>query len=197
MVPLTIRWLDPTNRIKVLFSAWWRQLSRWLRVSSFMYSTDNQRFYEEEGHVVYRTWKAWLLRYRPPIPGLDQDEDCVGSGEELDIDAPVLFVRDGGWYRVPNTDRIVQMKNRRVLVPVDENGNALDPNEDLPGEVDPLMDYLPRNRDDPSPPVDPKENTTIVYGPPHFKRRLIAFLILIWTSVMTFMVLSVISPSKL
>ncbi|KAF9150172.1 hypothetical protein BG015_008029 [Linnemannia schmuckeri] len=198
VVPLTFRWLDPTNRVKVLFSAWWRQLSRWLRVSSFMYTTDNQRFYEEEGHIVYRTWKAWLFRYRPPIPGLDQDEDdCVGSGEELDIDAPVLFVRDGGWYRVPNTDRIVQMKNRRVLVPVDENGNALNPDEDLPGEVDPLMDNLPRNRDDPNPPVDPKENTTIVYGPPHFKRRLIAFIILIWTSVMIFMVLSVVSPMVL
>ncbi|KAF8946593.1 hypothetical protein BGZ47_000121 [Haplosporangium gracile] len=196
VVPLTFRWLDPTNRVKALFSTWWRQLSRWLRVSSFMYTTDNQRFYEEEGHVVYRTWKAWLLRYRPPIPGLDQDEDdCVGSGEELDIDAPVLFVRDGGWYRVPNTDRIVQMKNRRVLVPVDENGNALNPDEDLPGEVDPLMDNLPRNRDDPSPPVDPKENTTIVYGPSHFKRRLIAFIILIWTSVMVFMVLSVVFPN--
>ncbi|KAF9543697.1 hypothetical protein EC957_000552 [Mortierella hygrophila] len=198
VVPLTFRWLDPSSRIKVLFSAWWRHLSRWLRVSSFMYTTDNQRFYEEEGHVVYRTWKAWLLRYRPPIPGLDQDEeDCVGSGEELDTDAPVLFVRDGGWYRVPNTDRIVQMKNRRVLVPVDENGNALDPNDDLPGEVDPLMDYPPHNRDDPSLPVDPKENTTIVYGPPHLKRRLIAFLILVWTSVMTFMVLSVVSPMVL
>ncbi|KAF9100105.1 hypothetical protein BGX23_006069 [Mortierella sp. AD031] len=198
VVPLTFRWLDPTNRAKNLFSAWWRQLSRWLRLSSFMYTTDNQRFYEEEGHVVYRTWKAWLLRYRPPIPGLDQDEDdTVGSGEELDIDAPVLFVRDGGLYRVPNTDGIVQLKDRRVLVPVDENGNALDPNEDLPGEVDPLMDNLPRNRDEPRPPVDPKEGTIIVYGPPHFKRRLIAFIILLWTAVMAFMVFSIIGPMVL
>ncbi|KAF9128967.1 hypothetical protein BGW39_004579 [Mortierella sp. 14UC] len=198
VVPLTFRWLDPTNRVKNLFTAWWRQLSRWLRLSSFMYTTDNQRFYEEEGHVVYRTWKAWLLRSRPPIPGLDQNEgDTVGSGEELDIDAPVLFVRDGCWYRVPNTDRILQLKDRRVLVPVDENGNALDPNEDLPGVVDPLMDNLPRNRDDPSPPVDPKEGTTIVYGPPNFKRRLIAFIILLWTSVMLFLVLSVVIPMVL
>ncbi|KAG0279290.1 hypothetical protein BGZ95_001712 [Linnemannia exigua] len=197
VVPLTFRWLDPTNRVKDLFTAWWRQLSRWLRLSSFN-TTDNQRFYEEEGHVVYRTWKAWLLRSRPPIPGLDQDEgDTVGSGEELDIDAPVLFVRDGCWYRVPNTDRVVQLKDRRVLVPVDENGNALDPNEDLPGIVDPLMDNLPHNRDDPSPPVDPKEGTTIVYGPPNFKRRLIVFIILLWTSVMTFLVLSVVSPMVL
>ncbi|KAF9913002.1 hypothetical protein EC991_005870 [Linnemannia zychae] len=195
VVPLTFRWLDPTSRVKNLFTAWWRHLSRWLRLSSFMYTTDNQRFYEEEGHVVYRTWKAWLLRSRPPIPGLDQDEsDTVGSGEELDIDAPVLFVRDGCWYRVPNTDRILQLKDRRVLVPVDENGNALDPNEDLPGVVDPLMDNLLRNRDDPSPLVDPKEGTVIVYGPPNFKRRLIAFIILLWTSVMTFLVLSIITP---
>ncbi|KAF9928520.1 hypothetical protein FBU30_002319 [Linnemannia zychae] len=196
VVPLTFRWLDPTNRAKLLFTAWWRQLARWLRLSSFMYATENQRFYEEEGHVEYRTWKAWLLRSRPSIPNSEQEENIdIEDNAELEDNAPAVFVRDGGWYRVPNTDRITQLKDRRILVPVDENGNALDPNDDLPGEVDPLTDNLPRNRDNPNPRVDPKDGTIIVYGPPNFKRRLIAFIILLWTSVMTFLVLSVITPT--
>src|SRR5690554_2561575 len=118
VIPLTVRWINPKERVIALFSAWWRHLARWLRLSSFMYATQGQRYYDEEGHLEYRTWKAWLLRSRPPIPGMDDvDEHAVGSGEELDIDAPVVFVRDGGLIRVPNTDRVVHLKDRRVLVP--------------------------------------------------------------------------------
>ncbi|KAF9190282.1 hypothetical protein BGZ50_000313 [Haplosporangium sp. Z 11] len=196
--PLTVRWLNPKERATTLFSAWWRHLARWLRLSSFMYAAQGQRYYDEEGHFEYRTWKAWLLRSRPPIPGMDDvDEHAVGSGEELDIDAPVVFVRDGGLIRVPNTDRVVHLKNRRVLVPVDANGNALDPDEDLPGEIDPLMELQPLGRDAHRAELDPKANTIIVYAPPNFMRRLIAFVVLLWTSVMSFLVLSIVVPTVL
>ncbi|KAG0212549.1 hypothetical protein BGX28_006148, partial [Mortierella sp. GBA30] len=196
VVPLTARWLNPTDRAKILFAGWWCKLAHWLRLSSFMYGMDGRRYYDEEGYIVYRTWKAWLLRSRPLIPGSDTvDEIAIGSGEELDVDAPAVFVRDGGLMRVPNSDRIVHLKDRRVIVPVDENGNALDPDEDLFGEIDPLMELQPRARDGPRPLLDPKENTTIVYTPPNFKRRLIAFIALFWTSVMAFLVLSLVLPT--
>ncbi|CAO3567677.1 unnamed protein product [Mortierella alpina] len=198
IVPLTARWLDPTKPFKALFEAWWRKLSHWLRLSSFMYGTEGQRFPDEEGYVVYRTWKAWLTRAHPPIPWVDiQDENAVGSGEELDIDAPVLFVRDGGLSRVPNSDRIVHLKNRRIIVPVDEAGNALDPEEDQLGEVDPLMEIQPRTREGPRPLIDPKENTVVVYTPPNFKYRVITFVILLWTSVMYSLVLAAVIPTVL
>ncbi|KAF9098672.1 hypothetical protein BGX27_000753 [Mortierella sp. AM989] len=193
--PLTARWLNPTNLFKTLFEEWWRKLSHWLRLSSFMYASNGQRFYDEEGYFVYRSWKAWILRWRPPIPGMeDEDGETTGSGEELDIDAPVIFVRDGGLLRVPNSDRIFHLKDRRVLIPVDEDGNALDPNEDLPGEVDPLTELQNRRREGL---IDPKENTTIVYAPPHFKYRLSAFVLLLWISVTSFLVLSVVVPMVL
>ncbi|KAF9439360.1 hypothetical protein BGZ76_000021 [Entomortierella beljakovae] len=192
--PLTARWLNPTNLFKRLFEEWWRKLSHWLRLSSFMYASDGQRYYDEEGYFVYRSWKAWILRWRPPIPGMEgMDNDAAGSGEELDIDAPVIFVRDGGLLRVPNSDRIHHLKDRRVMVPVDENGNALDPNEDLPGETDPLTELQSRRREGL---VDPKENTIIVYAPPYFKHRLSAFIVLLWVSVTSFLVLSAIIPSR-
>ncbi|KAF8929299.1 hypothetical protein BGZ58_009030 [Dissophora ornata] len=194
VVPFTFHWLNPSDRFKALFEGWWRKLAQLMRLTSFMYGKEGERFPEEEGHIVYRTWKAWLLRYRPPIPGLDGDDvDVVGSGEELDIEAPVIFVRDGGLYRVPNTDRVIHLKNRRVLVPVDSEGRALDPKEDLPGEIDPLMEIQPRGRE-PRHPIDPREGTVIVYAPPNFKHRLISFIVLIWTSTMSFLALSIVVP---
>lgn len=195
MVPFTFHWLDPTEGFKKLFEGWWRKLSQLMRLSSFMYGKDGERYPEEEGHYEYRSWKAWLLRIRPPIPEVDGETDMAGNGNESNIDAPVVFVRDGGLYRVPDTDRVIHLKNRRVLVPVDAQGHALDPKEDLPGEIDPMMEIQPRGRE-PRVPIDPKEGTVVVYAPPNFKHRLITFIILIWTSTMSFLALSIVVPRK-
>ncbi|KAK3846009.1 MAG: hypothetical protein J3R72DRAFT_380733 [Linnemannia gamsii] len=193
-VPLTIRWMNPADRFKILFEGWWKKLAETMRLSSFMYGAKGERFPEEEGHIVYRTWKAWLLRYRPPIPKVENNGNAtVGSGEELDLDAPVIFVPDGGLYRVPSADRVVHLKNRRVLVPVDAEGRALDPKEDIPAEIDPMMEILPRGREPPQP-IDPKEDTVVVYTPPNFKRRLISFIVIMWTSTMFFLALSIVAP---
>ncbi|KAF9585353.1 hypothetical protein BGW38_002782 [Lunasporangiospora selenospora] len=200
-VPLTFRWINPSSRFEALFIGWWRKLAQWMRLSSFMYGKDGERYPEEEGRIVHRTWKAWLLRYRPPIPSIDgadgEDAGAIGSGEDLDLnnEAPVLFVRDGGLFRVPNRDRVVYLKDRRVLVPVDTEGRALDPKEDQPGEIDPMMEIQPRGgRDAVRVPIDPKEGTVIVYTPPNFKRRLILFIVIIWTSTMAFLMLSIVAP---
>jgi len=196
IVPLTARWLNPTHRAKMFFQFWCRTLSRWLRLTSFLYGVDGQRFPEEEGHVVYRSWKAWILRSHPPIPGVaNVDGTTTGSGEELDIDAPVLFVQDGALYRVPNVDRMLPLNDRRIFVPVNENGDALDPNEDLWGLVDPNME-LNRVIDGPRPLVDPKQGTLVVYGPPNFQRRLLAFVFLLWSSSMFFLAISLVCPCK-
>ncbi|KAF9286832.1 hypothetical protein BGZ68_002530 [Mortierella alpina] len=194
LVPFTLHWIDPSERFKAIFENWWRWLAKTMRLSSFMYGKNGERFPEEEGRIVYRTWTAWLLRYQPPIPGIEHsDDNAVGSGEELDIEAPAIFVRDGGLYRVPSTDRVVHLKGRRVLVPVDEQGRALDPKEDLPGEIDPLMEIQPRGRE-PQPLIDPKKATVVVYAPPNFKRRLISFIAIIWTSTTAFLTMSVVTP---
>ncbi|KAG0032808.1 hypothetical protein BGZ82_006385 [Podila clonocystis] len=191
-ISLSIRWINPATMVRKGLRKWWQKLSQWMRLSSFMFARNGERYPAEEGHIVYRTWSAWIMRSRPPIPGVEAgEENTVGSGEELDIDAPVIFVRDGGLYRVPNSDRIQHLKNRRYLVPVDEFGRALDPSDDLPGEIDPLLE-LPSNM--PTLPVDPLENTVVVYGPPHFKLRLKAFVVFLWVSLTSFTALSVFVP---
>ncbi|KAF9300320.1 hypothetical protein BGZ74_008027 [Mortierella antarctica] len=191
-ISLSIRWINPSTFVRKGLRKWWQKLSQWMRLSSFMYAQNGERYPSEEGHIVYRTWTAWLMRSRPPIPGAEAgEENTVGSGEELDIDAPVIFVRDGGLYRVPNSDKIRHLKNRRYLVPVDEFGRALDPSDDLPGDIDPLVE-LPSNT--PALPVDPLENTILVYGPPHFKLRLKAFVVFLWISLTFFTALSIFLP---
>ncbi|KAG0243514.1 hypothetical protein BGW41_002054 [Actinomortierella wolfii] len=187
--PSLVRTLAISDHVKRLFEAWWRKMSRLLRLSSFMYGKRGERFPEQEGHVEYRTWRAWLLQVQPAIPDIDQSVE-----EVTDPNAEAIFVRDGGLYRVPNTDRILHLKDRRVLVPVDEEGNALDPNEDLPGEVDPTTDGQFHIRGIQRPPQDPKQDTVIVYGPPDFKRRLLLFVVLLWASVMVFCAASVLLP---
>ncbi|KAI1303396.1 hypothetical protein EDD11_005359 [Mortierella claussenii] len=205
VVPFTLEWINPAGTMGALFVLWWQKLAHWMRLSSFMYGKDGERYPEEEGYFVYRSWKAWILRWRPPIPPIPGTEtehgndtinaSSVGSGEELDIDAPVIFVHDGGLYRVPNTDRVVYLKNRRVLVPVDATGRALDPKEDLPGEIDPLMEIQPRGHE-PRESIDPKDDTVIVYAPPNFKQRLITFIVLIWTTTTAFLALSIVFAHK-
>ncbi|KAG0088507.1 hypothetical protein BGZ92_006085 [Podila epicladia] len=191
-ISLSIRWINPSTLVRKGLRKWWQKLSQWMRLSSFMYAQNGERYPAEEGHIVYRTWTAWLMRSRPPIPGAEAgEENTVGSGEELDIDAPVIFVRDGGLYRVPSSDNIRHLKNRRYLVPVDEFGRALDPSDDLPGEIDPLVE-LPSNTQ--TQPVDPLENTILVYGPPHFKFRLKAFVVFLWVSLTCFTALSIFVP---
>ncbi|KAF9428416.1 E3 ubiquitin-protein ligase march7 [Podila epigama] len=181
-----------SSTARKLLERWWHVLSRWMRLSSFMFARNGERFLDEEGHVEYRTWGSWLRRERPPILGVETTaEETVGSGEELDIDAPVIFVRDGGFYRVPSSARIRHNKNWHIFVPVDESGLALDPNDDMPCESD-QFSALPGNAT-PSP-VDPRENTIVVYGPPHFQLRLVVFVLLFWVSVTHFAWLAIIVP---
>lgn len=194
-IPSTLNWLDPSMRFKVLFEGWWRKLSQWLRLTSFMFGANGERYPEEEGHIVYRTWRAWFWQIQPPVLGLELQERAVGSQEELDIEAPAVFVKDGGLYRVPNTHRVIHLKNRRVLVPVDAEGRALDPKEDMHAEIDPLMEMMPRPRE-PSQLVDPTDDTVIIYAPPRFKLRLISFVFLIWISSLSFLALSITAPCK-
>ncbi|KAG0343625.1 hypothetical protein BG004_005133, partial [Podila humilis] len=188
----SIRFINPMSTARKALKKWWQILSRWLRLSSYMFGREGNRFQDEEGHYVYRTWSAWIMRSRPPISGApDTGHHTVGSGEELDIDAPVIFVRDGGLYRVPNSERIRYIKNRRFLIPVDEFGRALDPMEDLPGEVDP---YTEQSTIVATELVDPRDHTTIVYGPPNFKLRLQMFVLLLWVSITSSAALSFLVP---
>ncbi|KAI8358573.1 hypothetical protein BD560DRAFT_405866 [Blakeslea trispora] len=162
LLPPLVNLVNPRAYSKKALDLWWHLASRQLRLTSFMF---NQSQPDEQGRFVYRSWKAWLLRSKPDIP---DDDVSVQEGD-------VVFVRDGTFLRVPKYDSVPVDPKRRMLVPVDPvTLEALDEQE--------------RSRMHPAAAdtMDESQSTIVVYAPPHFKQRIIIFLIYMWFSISVF-----------
>lgn len=153
VVPVTISYAKPKRLFKTLFENWWRLAARQLRMTSFMFGG---RHPEEEGAHVRKTWWAWITRRKAPIPTIDDSEVSIEIQNQ-----DVYFARDGGLVRAPFFDGVPVKVGRRMLIPVDEQGEALDEVDRILGH--PASDGAPDNL-----------NTTVVYVPPNFRRRVSA-----------------------
>ncbi|KAI8366334.1 hypothetical protein EDC96DRAFT_508584 [Choanephora cucurbitarum] len=162
LLPPLVNLVNPRAYSKKALDLWWHLASRQLRLTSFMF---NQSQPDEQGRFVYKSWKAWLLRSKPEIP---EDDVSIQEGD-------VLFERDGTFLRVPKYDSVPVDPKRRMLIPVD------------PVTLEPL-DEQERNRMHPAAAdtMDESQSTVIVYAPPHFKQRIIVFLIYMWFSISAF-----------
>lgn len=128
-------------------------LSRKLRLTSYLFGG---RHNEEEMSQIYRNWKIRL--YALFSNNLREGEDMI-------------YQQDGQLVRAPKHDSVPFVPGRRMLVPVDPiTHEILDPEERRLGH--------PAT----SNPGDDVTNTTIVYTPPHFKQRIMVFLLLMWVS---------------
>ncbi|RHZ59499.1 hypothetical protein Glove_363g39 [Diversispora epigaea] len=157
IVPTTVALARPKRMFRTLFENWWHLTARHLRLTSFMFGG---RHYEEEGTHVRKTWRAVLLNKKAPVP-LPDDIDYFDESDESE---EVVFGRDGGFVRAPSYDGVPVVPGRRMLVPVTERGELLNP-EDATGDDD--QDQL---------------GYTVVYVPPNFKARVIMFLFCMWLS---------------
>lgn len=167
LLPPLIALIKPRDYSKKALDLWWHFACRQLRLTSFMF---NQRKPDEEGRHVRRTLKSYLLMQKADIP----------TGEFADVaiqddDSPVVFQRDGMMVRVPKYDSVPVDPKRRMLVPVDPvTLEAIDEEERRRGH--------PAAADT----VDEAQSTIVVYIPPHFKRRIIIFLLYMWFSISVF-----------
>ncbi|CAG8536758.1 9053_t:CDS:2, partial [Ambispora leptoticha] len=153
VVPVTVDWAKPRELFRALFEKWWHVTAQQLRLTSFMFGN---RYPEEEGTHYRKTWRALLLGRKAPIPRLGIDTN------NEDQNAEVVFVKDGGFVRAPSFDGVPVVPGRRMLIPVNEQGELINPNDTPPvGEDDQL-------------------HHTVVYVPPSFKARVIFFLFLMW-----------------
>ncbi|RUS31209.1 hypothetical protein BC938DRAFT_478246 [Jimgerdemannia flammicorona] len=169
VVPVTISYAKPKHLFKTLFKNWWRLAAQQLRMTSFMFGG---RYPEEEGAHVRKTWWAWITRQEAPIPGtigdlVDDSEVSIEAVQQQNQD--VYFARDGGLVRAPFFDGVPVKAGRRMLIPVNEQGEALEEEDRRLGH--PASDGAPDNL-----------HTTVVYVPPNFRRRVIIFLFLMWFS---------------
>lgn len=125
---------------------------------------------EEEGTHTRKTWKAWLLRMKGPIPaGADDVENtCSGAEGTSRGESSVVFRRDGGFARVVAADNVKIVPKRMYLVVRNEEGEPFD---DEGKEF--IKDQLEKGPNDDS-------KFTVVYIPPHFRTRVLLFVYLLW-----------------
>ncbi|KAL1918314.1 uncharacterized protein VTP21DRAFT_2974 [Calcarisporiella thermophila] len=154
IIPVTVDWAKPKRILRKLFTKWWRATARLLRLTSFMF---DERKEDEEGYYVGRSWYGWLTG------------QTTGPGIE--------FIKDGGFVRAPRYDGVPVIQGRRMLIPVNEQGERLVEQDD--SRFNPRLDT---------------SNTVVVYVPPRFRLRVTSFLLLMWLTGSAFVCACTIIP---
>jgi len=102
--------------------------------------------------------------------------------EPLDMEV----VRDGGFRRAPAGDNIAFLRDKPALVMVDEHGMALDEGG--------RATMWAQNAEAHQAGRNSQDDYTVVYVPPHFRRRIILFILLFWLSGSIATISSVVFP---
>lgn len=165
MLPAIVNHMKPKQKIKQLFVDWMRWTCRQFRLTSFMLGG---RHPEEEGDIVYHSWRAWIQRVKPSRYPEEGTIDNVLGPE-------VSYIWHGQLLRVPRHDSVPIIEGRRMLVPLDNF--MLEP-----------LDAADRQLGHPAAtaPGGYETNTVIVYSPPAFKQRVVIFVGLMWLSTILF-----------
>jgi E3 ubiquitin-protein ligase MARCH6 len=152
ILPPTLHYFRPRKAVRRLMTGWWRWAARQLRLTSFMFGGRHQN---EEYTPDHWSWRTLF----------SSSED-----EPLDMEA----VHDGSFRRAPAGDNIAFLRDKPALVVVDEHGMAL--NEGGRATIwaqNAEAHHAGRNFQD---------DYTVVYVPPHFRRRIFLFILLFWLS---------------
>ncbi|EJD43727.1 hypothetical protein AURDEDRAFT_185325 [Auricularia subglabra TFB-10046 SS5] len=148
VLPPTLKYMRIRSTFRAFLEQWWRFTSRQLRLSSFMYGGR----YDAEEYTPSKWSLAGMFNGNRPRP----------EG----------VARDGGFRRVPANDNVALPKERKTVVRVDEDGNALTPEGAAVIEAQ-IAEAEEARR-------DPKLDYTIVYVPPRFGWRMLAFMTFFW-----------------
>ncbi|KAI8365695.1 hypothetical protein EDC96DRAFT_544486 [Choanephora cucurbitarum] len=153
LLPPIITYLVPREFSRKSATTWWHIVSRYLRLSSYMFGG---RYPREEGTFTFESWYGWLCYHLHLLP--------FGN---------VAFQKDKGQLvRVPSHDHVPLFLHRqKMIIPVDEvTLEPLDPTKRT--STHPAVTRFGS--------VD--TDTTVVYIPPHFKLRVSIFIFLIWVT---------------
>ncbi|KAI7906868.1 uncharacterized protein BX663DRAFT_547977 [Cokeromyces recurvatus] len=172
-IPVIVKYFQPKKIMKQLFLKCTAFACRQLRLFSFIFGG---RRPEEEGTLVYHTWIAWIKQVKPayyPVEG--SCENVIGND--------VSYIWDGQLLRVPRHDSVPIIDRRRMLVPVDNR--TFEPIDETERRLGHPAATAAGGND---------INTIIVYSPPHFKLRLLVFVIFMWLIMTLVCCSAIISP---
>ncbi|KAH9893215.1 hypothetical protein C8Q73DRAFT_746014 [Cubamyces lactineus] len=150
VLPYTMDYFRPRKALRRFGTFIWKYLARQLRLSSYMFGG---RFASEEYTPKHWSWRTLL-----------NDDGMQMDDAEAD--------HDGTFRRVPNSDNVALVKDAPATVEVDEEGMPVDANG--------IKLILAQNAEAEKARRSVKDDYTVVYIPPHFKYRVIVFLLGVW-----------------
>ena len=160
LMPLAVRVFKPSDGLHAMYSWWFRQCARMLRLTWFMF---DERRLDEEGYDVRRTWGDVFRRVKgDPLNKVKTEDPNMPFIENPELAA--YFHQDGHYVRAPASDQVRIPKGTRIFLQVDELNNRIDGQWDRPDGV--------HGRD--------SELYKQVYIPPYFRLRICAFILSIW-----------------
>ncbi|EJD07670.1 uncharacterized protein FOMMEDRAFT_101037 [Fomitiporia mediterranea MF3/22] len=155
VMPSTIKYFRPRKLAFVLATKYWKFAARQLRITSYMFGG----LHPEE----MRPSKCILSWLSSLFGASNRDEMSTEDGN------PPF---DGSFRRVPAQDNISLPREIRATVVVDRDGNPLDE----AGRR--LMDL--QNAEAEKAKRNASEDYAVVYLPPHFRERVIIFIVSLW-----------------
>lgn len=147
----TVDWFRPRKALRRLGISIWKYLASRLRLSSYMFGG---RYPAEEFTPIHSSWRSFFFR----------------DGMQMD-DAEA--VHDGCFRRVPNNDNVALVRDASATADVLEDGTPVDE------KARKLIDA--QNAEAQKAKRNVNKDYTVVYMPPNFRYRVIAFLISLWT----------------
>lgn len=160
LMPLAVRFFKPSDGLHAMYTWWFRQCARMLRLTWFLF---DERRVDEEGYNVRRTWSAvfWRLKADPLTSQRTEDpQKPFIKDPKLDV----YFRRDGRYVRAPASDQVRIPKGSDIFLLVDENNNRIDGKWDSPDGSHGRESRLFKQ----------------VYVPPHFRARIFVFILSLW-----------------
>ena len=160
LMPLAVRFFKPSDALHSMYSWWFRQCARMLRLTWFMF---DERRIDEEGYYVRRNWSDIFSRAEGDPENFIESEDINAPFAE-DPSLDIYFRRDGRYVRAPASDQVRIPKGSKIFLEVDAENKRIDGQIDQPDGIHGSTNTLYKH----------------LYVPPHFRFRIFTFIFSIW-----------------
>ncbi|TQS37799.1 hypothetical protein Golomagni_01716 [Golovinomyces magnicellulatus] len=159
-IPLAVKYFKPSTKLHAMYSWWFRQSARALRLTWFLL---DERKLDEEGHLVRKNWDDYFRR-RKGDPHLMVTSDDSKIVFENNPQWHSYYRRDGRYVRAPASDQVRIPKGTSIFLEVNEMNNRIDQKPDRNNGIHGKDSKLYKQ----------------VYIPPWFRLRISIFVLSIW-----------------